>query len=265
MNNGEKFPTKGGHNKDTDIFVNETKRAILFQGQNERKYIQNSLHSQGIEESNFLQELDRRIKNDEKASGSQLLERVSGTDKRDQDTAISVAFRDSSGVLAEDKEKFKDKRVDNRQMDVQGFSKELSGNAMAQNPSGIAKRKVEEMPRPAEEQNNKILPSKEKSMEKGDNNGDDKQKDRDRDQKSHKIDREKKKEKTKGKSETKESTQVRSKDVGRDEVGGDTSYKSTHILESINSSAVSEENSRKRKDLDSNGFLHGKFSCSVEY
>ncbi|CAI9776123.1 unnamed protein product [Fraxinus pennsylvanica] len=260
VNNGEKFPTKGGHNKDTNIFVDETKQATQFQGQNGGKYFHNSLHSRGIEESKCLQELDRRIRNDEKASGSQLLDRVSGADKRDQDTAVSVAFRDSSGVLAEDNGKLKDKRVDNRQMGVQGFSNEFSGNAMGQNVAGIAKRKVEEMPRPAEEQNNKILPSKEKSKEKGDNNGDDKPKDRGRDKKRHKIDkekeREKKKEKTKGKSQTEETSQVRSKDVGRNEVGGDTSYKRTHMLEGIDSSAVSEGNSRKRKDLDSNGFLH---------
>ncbi|CAI9769610.1 unnamed protein product [Fraxinus pennsylvanica] len=117
------------------------------------------------------------------AAGSQLLDRFSGADERDQDTGVTVAFRDFSGILAEDNGKFEDKRVDNRQMGVQGFSNEFSGNAVAQNLAGIAKRKVERMPRLAEEQNNKILPSKEKSKEKGDNNGDAKQKDRGRDNK----------------------------------------------------------------------------------
>ncbi|CAI9771157.1 unnamed protein product [Fraxinus pennsylvanica] len=254
VNNGEKLPTKGGH--DNDFFVDEAKRAIQFQGQNGGRSKQNSWISQGIEESKFVQELDRRIRDDGKASGSQLLGRVSDTQKRDQDPAV----RDSSGILAEDGGKNKDKRVNNKKMGVQGFSNEFIGNSIAQNLTGMAKSKVEGMPRPAEEQNDRILPSKETSKERGDSNRDGKQKDRDRDKKSHKIDkekdREKKKVKTKRKSETKESTQVISKDVGRKEAGAVTSYKSPHMLEGINSSAVSEGNSRKRKDLDSNGFLH---------
>ncbi|KAL2463378.1 splicing regulatory glutamine/lysine-rich protein 1-like [Forsythia ovata] len=259
VNNGEKLPTKGGHNKDWSIFGNEANRPTQFRGQNGGRSIQNILHTQGIEESKFALELDRRIRDDEKASGSQLLERVSGTEKRDQDATVCVAVRDSSGVLAEDKGKNKDKRVDNRKMGVQGFSNEF-GNTMVQNLAGMAKSKVEGTPRPAEVQNDRRLPSKEKSKAKGDNNRDDKQKDRDRDKKSHKTDkekeREKKKEKSKGKSETKESMQDRSKDVDRSEVGSVTSYKSTHLLEGINGTAVSEVNSRKRKDLDSDGILH---------
>ncbi|KAL2469470.1 Uncharacterized protein Adt_37606 [Abeliophyllum distichum] len=267
VNNGEKLP-KGGHNKDWSIFGNEAKRLTQFQGQNGGRSIQNILHTQGIEESKFVLELDRRIRDDEKASGSQLLERVSGTEKRDQDATVCIAVRDSSGVLAEDKGKNKDKRVDNRKMGVQGFSNEF-GNTMVQNLAGMAKSKVEGTPRPAEEQNDRRIPSKEKSKAKGDNNRDDKQKDRDRDKKSHKTDkekeREKKKEKTKGKSVTKESSmQDRSKDVDRNEVGSVSSYKNTRLLEGINGTIVSEGNSRERKNLDSDGILHSKFSHSAE-
>ncbi|XP_022880515.1 DNA ligase 1-like [Olea europaea var. sylvestris] len=259
---GEKLHSEG-HNKIKSSFTREAKHATHFLDQNGGKLIQNSL-LQGSEESKFVQELDRRIRDDEKGAESQLLNRISGISKRDQGATSRAGNRDSSGVLAGDKGKNKDKRVDSRKVDLQEFREEFSAN-MVQKNAGMAKSKVEAMPKPMEEHKDSRLEDKERSKEKSDDSQGDKHKGKDRDKKVHGKDKARKKEKKKEKRreekekgiiENKKSEQDRSNYVGRNDLVGVTSNTSTHLLMDINGNAVDEGNIRKIEDANVNGFLH---------
>lgn len=220
-----------------------------------------------------MQELDRRIRDDEKGAESQLLNRISGISKRDQGATSRAGNRDSSGVLAGDKGKNKDKRVDSRKVDLQEFREEFSAN-MVQKNAGMAKSKVEAMPKPMEEHKDSRLEDKERSKEKSDDSQGDKHKGKDRDKKVHGKDKARKKEKKKEKRreekekgiiENKKSEQDRSNYVGRNDLVGVTSNTSTHLLMDINGNAVDEGNIRKIEDANVNGFLHGESSRRMEH
>ncbi|KAI3470029.1 hypothetical protein Pfo_026692 [Paulownia fortunei] len=242
-----------GHSKDRSNFLNEGKCSTLLQAQNGGKPSESSLPSQGNEESKFVQELDRRIR-DEKDRGSQLPERVAVVDKRDQEMAARAAIRNSSGVLAEEKGDNKNKIVD-RKKDPQGLRNEFSGNTMVQNFTLMAKSKVEGIPRPVDEQNGRRLEDKEKHKETSGVKRGDMQKDRDKESHGKEKDKEKemkKDDKVKLKTDNKKSEQDKLKDDGRN----DTGNKSTDLFKDANSNAVNEGNIRKRKDVGTNGFLH---------
>ncbi|CAI9776993.1 unnamed protein product [Fraxinus pennsylvanica] len=248
-----------GHSKIKSVFTDEAKHATHIVDQNGGKLIQNSL-LQGTEESKFVQELDRRIRDDEKGAESQLLNRISGLGKRDQEASAKAGTRSSSGVLAEDKGKNKDQRVDVRKIDAQSFREEFSANAMVQNNAGTVKSEVEVMPKPIEEHDSR-LEGRELSKEKRNNNQGDKHKGKDRDKKVYGKDKDKKKEKkgetrAKGIFENKKREQDKSNYVGRNDLVGVTSNASTRLLTDINRNSVKEGNIRKIKDVSTNGFLH---------
>ncbi|KAL2506410.1 Uncharacterized protein Adt_22031 [Abeliophyllum distichum] len=250
---GEKLNSKG-QSKIKSSFTDEAKYATQFLDQNRGKPIENSL-LQGTEESKFVQELDWRIRDDEKGAGSQLLNGISGLGKRNQEAAARADIRDYSGVLAEDKGKNKDKRVESRKIDMQGFRKDFSANTMVQNDAGMAKSKVEAMPKSMKEHEDSGLKGKERSKEKNDDDQGDKHKGTDRDKKVHRKKKEKKREeKAKGIIENKKSEPERSNYVGRKDLVGVTSNTSTHLL--MDRIAVDEGNIRKMKDVSTNGFLH---------
>ncbi|KAK6138582.1 hypothetical protein DH2020_027676 [Rehmannia glutinosa] len=258
-----------GHIKDKSSFPNEGKCSALLQGQNGGKPSQSSLPSQENEESKFVQELDRRIR-DENSRGGQLPERVAVEDKSDQEMATRSAVRNSSGVLAEekvDKNKKVDRKMDfqggdnqnkrvDKKMDPQGLKNELSGNTMVQNLTPIAKSKVEGIPRPVNEQNGRRLEDKEKYKETGGVKPRDKQKDRSKESHGKDKHKEKKDDKVKLKTENKKSEQDKLKDDGRNDLGGFAGNKSTDMLKNAISNVVNEGNIRKRKDMGTNGFLH---------
>ncbi|CAI9778867.1 unnamed protein product [Fraxinus pennsylvanica] len=261
------------HNKATGSSLDEVKHATQFQVQNGGKPIQNNLVSLDLKESKFALEPNTTIRNHEKESVSQLLERVSGVCKRDQDAA-RAAVRDSSGLLADDKGQNKDNGV-HRKTSVPIW-----------NLSGMAKYKIGGMPRLVEEQGDQRFEGKEKSKEKGDDpslveqHGDQRlegkekskekgdikrgesRKDKEREKHSHRKDKnegkekEKKRVKVKEKIEDKETKEDVSKDQRMNDLIGVSSYKSMHMVKDFNSNAVNEGNMRKRKDLGSNCFIH---------
>lgn len=263
-------------NKATGSSSDEVKHATQFQVQNGGKPIQNNLVSLDLKESKFALELNSTVINHEEESVSQLIERVSGVCKRDQDAA-RAAVRDSSGLLADDKGQNKDNGI-HRKTSVPIW-----------NLSGMVKYKIGGMPRLVEEQGDQRFEGKEKSKEKGNDpslveqHGDQRlegkekskeksdikrgeiRKDKEREKHSHRKDKNEGKEKEKRvkgkgkgkeKSEDKETKQDVSKDQHMNDLIRASSYKSMHMVKDFNSKAVNEGNMRKRKDLGSNGFIH---------
>ncbi|KAL3619966.1 hypothetical protein CASFOL_034878 [Castilleja foliolosa] len=240
------------NNNDRSNLPNEVKCYALLQDQ------KNGGNPSRNEESKFVQELDRRIK-DEKIRGSQLPERVAVADKKDRMPAV----RNSSGVLAEEKGDNINNRVD-KKVDPQGLKNEFSGNKVAQNLTMPAvKSKGEGMiPRPVSEVNGWRLGDKEKCQETvvGIKQGD-KEK-----AKSRGKDKEKDKEKRKNEKDEKAKLKGEHKKIEREKLKVDGSRnnnlvgfavnKSTKIFKVDGGNAVNEGNIKKRKDMGTNGFLH---------
>ncbi|GFQ04284.1 hypothetical protein PHJA_002572300 [Phtheirospermum japonicum] len=226
------------NSKDRSNFPNEVKCSALLQDpKNGGKPSQN-------EESKFVQELDRRIK-DEKIRGSQLPDRVAVAAKKDQERGDN-----------------KNNRVD-KNMDPQGLKNELSGNTVAQNLIMPAvKSKGEGMiPRPVSEENGRRLEDKEKCKETvvGVKRGDkekDKGRGKDKDKEKEEKRKKKKDEKAKLKSENDGSR--------KNNLGGFAVNKSTDILKVDDGNAVNEGNIKKRKDMGTNGFLHDQCGLLTE-
>lgn len=248
------------HSKDRSGFVDEGKRSILFQGQNGGKPSQSCLPSQLNEESKFVQELDRRIRDDQGGAGSQLPERVAVVDYKDQEMVSRGATINSSGLLVEEKVDNKNKRID-RKTDPQGVKNDFCASKMVQNLMPITKAKLEGVAKPVDGQNGRRLEYREKYKETGVIKQGDKQKDRVKE--SQTKEKEKKKdENAKTKNENKNSSQNQFKDDGSNDPGGFTGRRSTDLLKAnmdllkeTNINAANEENIRKRKEY-TNGFLH---------
>ncbi|KAL3637616.1 hypothetical protein CASFOL_018487 [Castilleja foliolosa] len=239
------------NSKDRSNIPNEVKCAAPLQDQ------KNGGKPSRNEEPKFVQELDRRIK-DEKIRGSQLPERVAVAHKKDRNMP---AHRNYSGVLAEEKGDNKINRVD-KKMDPQGLKNEFSGNTVAQNLIVPAVKSIGEgmIPKPVSEENGRRLGDKEKSKEtvvgvKREDKGKDKSRGKDRDKEKEEK-RKKKKEKAKQKSESKKNDPDKLKDDGcrNNSLGGFAGNKSADILMVDDGNSVDEGTIKKRKDT--NGFLH---------
>lgn len=227
--------------------MNDGKCFALFQGQNGGKPSQSTLPSLVNDESKFIRELDRRIRDEEKGTGSQLPERVAVLDKKHQE-----------------KVDYKNKKIE-RKLDHQGFGNEYGGNTTVQSLTPLTKSKVGVIPKPVDEQNGRRLQDKEKYKETGGVKRGDKEKEG-KESQAKERDKEKEKEKEKKraiKTENKKSNQNQLKDDGRNDFGGFTGNKTTDLLKDTSCTAANEGNIRKRKDMCTNGFLHGEFSCSM--
>ncbi|KAL8525279.1 hypothetical protein ACS0TY_014782 [Phlomoides rotata] len=243
------------HSNDRNSFLNDGKCFALFQGKNGGKPSQSMLPSLVNDESKFIRELDRRIRDEEKGTGSQLPEKVAVLDNKHQEMVARAARRNSSGLVAEEKVDNKNKKIE-RKLDPRGFGNEYGGNTMVQDLTPLTKSKVGVIPKPVDKQNGRRLEDKDKYKETGGVKRGDKQKDRDKESQAKEKDKEKEKKKD-VKTENKKNNQNQSKDVGRNDFGGFTGNKTTDLLKDTNCTAAANEgNIRKRKDMSSNGFLH---------
>ncbi|XP_042055277.1 DEAD-box ATP-dependent RNA helicase 42-like isoform X2 [Salvia splendens] len=242
------------HNKDRSGFGNEARGSSPFQGQNGGKPSQSFLSSQFNAESKFIQELDRRIRDDQRSGGSQLPERVAVLDNKDQEVVLRGAIRNSSGLLVAEKGDNKNKRTE-KQNDAQGVKNDFGGSKMMQSPMPNPKAKVEGVLKTVEEQNGRRWEDREKFKETGVV----KQKDRIKESplKENDKDKEKKKEENaKIRKGVKNSSQNLIKNDGSNDPGSITGKHSVDLLKETYSNAGNEGNFRKRKDENTNGFLH---------
>ncbi|KAA8527904.1 hypothetical protein F0562_035227 [Nyssa sinensis] len=246
--------------KDKSSIPAEKKQAVQFWGHNGEKPIRDTLLAEETGDSRFVQELDKRIRDEQNGARSQLVERFAGADEKKVEGMDRLVVKDT-GTLAEGREKNKDKRVDNRKMDGRGIRDKaaFSGNAMAQNIAGMVHNRVEGMPRQMEKSIERRMEAKEKSKQKeGDDKRGDKRKDKDREKKSQAKDKEKEKKKevkVKERSEHKNTEQDKFKDSNKNELIGTHNIKDSYLPKDGDNSAAVEGNIKKRKDLGTNGFL----------
>ncbi|PSS35664.1 Serrate RNA effector molecule like [Actinidia chinensis var. chinensis] len=254
----------------------------------DEKPIQNSLLSEGVGDSKFVQELGRRIRSEEKVYGSQLAESLPGTEPKNAERMDRLVVKDN-GFLDKGKENNKGKRVDDRTIDGQGIRGDTrtsssavlpnlaglvqnrvegirgdtrpSGSAVVPNLAGLVQNRVEGMSRPSEKSTERRVEEKEKCKEReGDKKRVDKQKDKGSEKKGHRKDKDReketKKEKVKEKSEHKNKDQDKSKDRNKNDLLDTLDVRNSHASKDGDRNFATEGNLKKRKHFETNGFLH---------
>ncbi|XP_054805756.1 uncharacterized protein LOC129308580 isoform X2 [Prosopis cineraria] len=258
-NNGEKAREKNNHlaeeNKDSK-FLQELGRRIK--------------EDDGGAVNQSGQELGRRIKEEDGRAGNQLVQKYTfASQKKDEGTTRPVA--EDSGSWLDGKEKIKDKSIDVKKIDGQGVRAEARPieNATDQNHAGNFHSRVGGTPRYLEKNFNRAVEAtvetRETSKEKKDNKSGDKRKDREKEKKGHGKDKDRDKEKKK-EEKVKEQTEQKNTEQNKFKMstkGGPMSINSfPQITKNSHDNAVSGENLKKRKDTESNGILHASDNWS---
>ncbi|XP_019184106.1 PREDICTED: myb-like protein X isoform X3 [Ipomoea nil] len=149
-----------------NINSEEKKNNVQLQVQHGQKAIQGSGPDRETEESKFVQELGRRIRDEENGKGIQLAGRFSAEWKRDE--RIDRVGVKVGSSLAEDKGTNMERSIDNKKMDVQATRNEsrFSGNAIVPSIIGASKNKIEGMPRVGVKDSGNFTENKETHVEK---------------------------------------------------------------------------------------------------
>ncbi|KDP45290.1 hypothetical protein JCGZ_15155 [Jatropha curcas] len=241
---------------------------------NGEKISSNSLQNNERRDSNsiHIQELARRIRDEDRASGSQMVQKVAATDQRRGEVRGMVVER-SIGNQTEEKNKVKNRNEDQRKINGQRNHIEPRGlgTAFGQDISGMDRESVERIVKLVDKKDaEKQMDGKEKSKHKDSDSKSDKHKGKDRDKKRKSKDRdrdkeEKKEEKVKEIIETsKQKTKLKENVTKVIEANKDPldfrNIKSSETLKLNNTSPAAaspaaEGNLGKRKELERNGYL----------
>ncbi|KAM3289259.1 myb-like protein X [Capsicum chacoense] len=254
---GEKLPSGDEHFKNESINSQEAKFHEQSHVQHAEKLFKSSLPAVETEESKFVQELARRIRDEEKGAVSQLAERFPVESNRYEKT--NNMYIKDSGNSAKEKDKNKERSAFSNNMDGQQVRVEprIGANARLPSFSEVANSKFHGSLPPREEKVEHRREEKEKSKERRDDKPRDK-KNKEKDAKSHGKEKEKKKEeKGNDRSAHKKSEPDKSRDMTKSNFVGvsSTNHQIPPVLKDT-ITGVTEGNHRKRKDIETNGFLH---------
>lgn len=257
----EKFIQKEKErDKDRSGMSGEKKYTGQFSGYNGERVSQNNHLAEESKDYRFVQELEKRVRDE--GAGSQLVDNFTITDRTRNEGMVKLVPK-TAGTSIGAKEKTKDKTVDDRKLEGQGIRDEarVIGNSVVQNLVGIAQPKVEGIARKLEKDFQKMVEGKEKIKEKeGDSHGDKHGKEK---KKSHGKDKDrdiekKKDDKTKERSEQKNGEPGKLRE-NKDGIVGGNNINNFHLPKERSKSALTNESIRKRKDVETNGFLHGEY------
>ncbi|BBG93399.1 hypothetical protein Prudu_001399 [Prunus dulcis] len=190
--------------------------------------------------NSVLLELGRRTKDEARGIGNHVVEKISESDRKKDEGMVRLVAKDAD-ILAEVKEKNKDKRVDDRKTDGQGIrvAAQISGNTMVQNPVGMVETKVGGLSRPLGSNVDRKIDGKEKTKEK------------------EELDKEKKKEeKAKETNESKNAEPDKIRKSNKEDHIDPHYVITSQLSKDSNKSAGADGNLKKRKDLQTNGVLH---------
>uniref|UniRef100_A0A5B7ACB6 Putative myb-like protein X n=1 Tax=Davidia involucrata TaxID=16924 RepID=A0A5B7ACB6_DAVIN len=226
---------------------------------NGEKLDPNCPQSNETKDSKFFVELGKRIRDEGGARENQMVQEVSATDQRRAELPRKVVDN-NIGNLAEGKDKYKEKTEDDRKANGQRNKVEERGmeNLVVQDFTGLDKKRVGGVARPADKDFEKQRNGKEKNKKKDSDSRGDRHKDRDREKKrkSKDKDSDKKKEKEeKAKEKEPNKEQPKLKESNKD-VLDIFSTKTSYLLKESNKSSASNGNLGKRKEHERNGFLH---------
>ncbi|KAK1381175.1 myb-like protein X [Heracleum sosnowskyi] len=255
--NGEKTLQKVEKSREKKNPADE-KFAVQLLGQTGgNKTVLHSFTDKDSQDSKFMAEFSKRINDEGKGSGSQLVEGFMDTGFKKVERIDKFAVRDSCTVV-EGKEKIKDKQVDNWNINGQRIHHEekFNGNAMSQNLSGSIQNKIGESKSKDNSEGTMEAKEKSKERERDDKRGE-KRKSKHKDKQSKGKDKSSKKEKRK-EDKTKKDRQKSEKDNSRisnkNDVGSPNN-KTSHFPKDSDKNAAAEGILKKRKDTEKNGFL----------
>ncbi|XP_052207034.1 uncharacterized protein LOC127811324 [Diospyros lotus] len=255
---GEKLNQKEKESDTDKSSVSDGRKHILqLQSCCEEEPNRNILFAEGTGESKFEHQSGRKIKDEEKGTGSLLVERFSDT-KRKNDGQMDRLLVKDIAVLAGGKEKNKDKRPESRMISRQGLMVDLRSEeqAVVQKLAAVVQNGVGGLPRPLEKYSEGRMEQKSRQSE-----GVDKQKDNGREKKNNWKDKDKKKEKKKekveGKSEHKHKEQNRFKGSNMNANLNNQIIRTLHVPGDGERNTAGQVNLKKRKDLQVNGICPG--------
>lgn len=261
----EKHKDKG---RDRDKEKNRTSDEKRVEGQPENSNVEklgpNSLHNNETKDSKYVQDLARRIKDEDRATKSQTVQKVTVTEHRRAELPGRVV-ENKIGNRFEEKEKVNNKKENVRKVNGQTnhhVEARVFENTTFQNFSSMDQRRVEGTAKLMEKKDvGKQMEGKEKKKHKESNSKADKHKDRDREKKSKSKDKDRDKEKKK-EEKAKEIGEV-SKVLPKVKEGSKDyldvfNIKPPELLKTSSKSSAVEGNLGKRKEIDRNGFLHGE-------
>ncbi|XP_057997919.1 uncharacterized protein LOC131176918 [Hevea brasiliensis] len=258
VNGGEIFIQKEKERGvDRKSILGEKKFASQLSGYGER-VSQNSHLTGQPKESNFVQEVDRRTRDEVRGSRKQLVEKLISVDARKYEGMVGLVAK-ATGALTDNKEK--NKKGDYRKLDGQGIRDEskFSGKAMAQSLPRTVQPIIDKKPtRPLENDIEKRIDGKDKSKPKeGDDRHRDKRKDKDKGKEGQGKDKEKKKEeKVREKNEHKNPEPNKVKENSKADLTDIHNAKASLLPKESIKSGLTEGNPRKRKESYKNGFFN---------
>lgn len=259
--------------RDKEKDKNRTSDAKRIEGQpecnNGDKLGPSSLQNSENSDSRYVQDLARRIRDDDRATGSQIGQKSTVTDSRRGELpgrTVELGF----GNRLEEKEKANDRKVNGQRNHVEFRS---SGNAIVPGFPSVDQKRFQGIAKPVEKNNFwKKVEEKDKNRHKENHNKDSKQKDRDRDKKirskDENRDKEKKKEEkaevtetSKGQIKVKDSSpklkdsSPKLKDSGKG-FPNPCNTKPLGVLKTSSNNPAGDGNLGKRKELEINGISH---------
>ncbi|KAI4317359.1 hypothetical protein L6164_025232 [Bauhinia variegata] len=262
---GGKLNQKELKQKDKKDILFEEKFTKHYVGNNGEKARENNHLAEESKDSKFLKELGRRIRDEDAGAGNQLVQKFTIADRKKDVGTVRLVGK-GSGTRPDVKERLNDKTIDARKFDGQGFrdSSRPSGNTTVQNHAGNFHPRVDGMPGLLEKifdrSTGATVEGQEKVKEKkADDKGGEKRKGKDKEKKGHGKDKDRDKEKKKedkAKEPTghKNSDQNKLKGSNKGGLIGTNSF--AQVPRDSHETAVSGENLKKRKDIESNGVLH---------
>lgn len=269
-------------NKDKNSTLDAKRIEGQPEGNNGDKLGPNSLQNNKNTDSKYVQDLARRIRDDDRATGSQIGQKIIVTNHRRGELPGRMAEHSINNRL-EEKEKAKVKKEEDKKVNGQRNHVEFrsSGNALVPGLLGTDQKRHEGIAKAVEKNDSgKQVEEKEKKKLKEGYNKDSKQKDRDREKKSRSKDENRDKQKEK-EEKAKEVTETgkdllklkesipKLKDSSPKLKDSSSKFKdsSKGILNSCNTKPVLKTGSNnpacggslgKRKELDINGISHGE-------
>ncbi|KAG5040929.1 hypothetical protein JHK82_013038 [Glycine max] len=274
----------------------ENRLTKQYAGNNGEKAREKNHLAEENKDSKFLLELDRRIRDDDGGADNQLVHKFTNTNHRKDEGTVRLVAKGPGGTRSDGNEKLKDMGLHVKKMDGRGIQDEVRpigntppvqnhvGNfhpgvggipkllgkyfernleATVEGKEKVKEKKDEKKKAKEKTEERKVKENKdegkEKVKEKKDDKRRDKRKDREKEKKGHgkdkDRDKEKKKEdKAKEHSELKTTEQNKLKESNK--VGIINSNSFTQPFRNSHGNAVSGENLKKRKDIESNGVPH---------
>ncbi|GLT52365.1 hypothetical protein SLA2020_257130 [Shorea laevis] len=249
-------------NKDRISPLGENRVAGQFVGYNGEKLIKSNNPAQDSRNSRFVQELGRKVRDEDRGTNNQLVEKFMETEQKREDETVRLVSSKSARTVAEGKEK--NKKSDDWSLagQVIGEETKFSGNSLVYNISEAVPTRVDRIVRQVQKDVDLWMEGKEKTEEKESyHRFGDKHKDENREKKSHGKDKDrdkgkKKEEKVKAKGEQRNVEKGNLNGSNKVDHMDTINLKTFHPSEESGKNVIAEENLRKRKDFEKNGFIH---------